>query len=136
RPNCGATVFAGLGPRGTNFMPRRLLALAAGLLALALSAAGAAAHPHVWVTSRSELVFKDGAVAAVRHAWTFDDMFSAQAAQGLDTNGDGTFTREELAPLAEVNVTSMADFDFFTFAESGDSAIGFGKPVDYFLEMK
>lgn len=117
-------------------MPGWMRALAAALGALAVSASVAAAHPHVWVTSKSQVIFKDGAVAAVRHAWTFDDMFSAQAVQGLDLNGDGVYTREELAPLAEINVTSMADFDFFTFAESGGNPIEFGKPVDYFLDIK
>lgn len=117
-------------------MPGWIAALVAGLGGLAISASAAVAHPHVWVTSKSQLIFKNGAVAAVRHAWTFDDMFSAQAAQGLDANGDGVFTREELAPLAEVNVTSMADFDFFTFAEAGGTPVDFGKPVDYFLDMK
>jgi ABC-type uncharacterized transport system substrate-binding protein len=117
-------------------MPGWVSALAAGLGALAISASAAAAHPHVWVTSKSQLIFEKGVATAIRHAWTFDDMFSAQAVQGLDVNNDGTYTREELAPLAEINVTSMADFDFFTFAESGGGAIAFGKPVDYFLDMK
>jgi ABC-type uncharacterized transport system substrate-binding protein len=37
------------------------------------------------------------------------------AVQGLDTNGDGVCSKEELKPLAEVNVTSLKDFDYFTF---------------------
>ena len=31
----------------------------------------------------------------------------------------GEFTREELAPLAEVNVTSLKEFDFFTYGQGG-----------------
>ena len=66
---------------------------------------GAQAHPHVWVTMRSEIVYTpDGTVTGVRHAWTFDDMFSAYALQGIETKAKGVFTREELAPLAEENV--------------------------------
>jgi len=55
--------------------------------ALALFAASAAqAHPHVWVTMKSELVYAgDGSVTGVRHAWTFDDMFSTFATQGLES---------------------------------------------------
>ena len=57
------------------------------LALLALFAAGKAqAHPHVWVTMKSELVYApDGSVTGVRHAWTFDDMFSTYATQGLES---------------------------------------------------
>jgi Protein of unknown function (DUF1007) len=57
------------------------------------------AHPHVWVTMTTELVYApDGSTTAVRHAWTFDDMFSTFAIQGLEQKTKGQFTREELAP--------------------------------------
>ena len=46
---------------------------------------------------RSELVYApDGTVTGIRHAWTFDDMFSAFATQGIDSKKRGVFTREEL----------------------------------------
>ncbi|MBB3972599.1 DUF1007 family protein [Hansschlegelia beijingensis] len=100
-----------------------------------LVASEAFAHPHVWVTARSELVYgPEGRMTAVRHAWTFDDMFSSFATQGLDADGDGKLTREELAPLAEVNVTSLAEFKFFTFGKFGDKRVVFDTPVDYWLE--
>ena len=82
---------------------------------LVLAAGAASAHPHVWVTMKSELVYApDGSVTGVRHAWTFDDMFSVFATQGIEAKKKGEFTREELAPLAEVNVTSLKEYDFFT----------------------
>lgn len=115
-------------------MIRRLLF--AGLAAAALCPAPAAAHPHVWVTARSEIVYgPDGRMSAIRHAWTFDEMFASFATQGLDANGDGKLTREELAPLAEVNVTSLKEFGFFTFSKNGEKKVVFGEPVDYWLEM-
>ena len=57
------------------------------LAALVLFVAGEAqAHPHVWVTMKSELVYgADGSATGVRHAWTFDDMFSTFATQGLES---------------------------------------------------
>ena len=55
----------------------------------------------------------DGTVTGVRHAWTFDDMFSAFATQGLEQKTKGTFTREELTPLAKVNVKSLKDYWVF-----------------------
>jgi ABC-type uncharacterized transport system substrate-binding protein len=96
-----------------------LLALAS----LALAATAARAHPHVWITMKSEVVYgPDGAATGVRHHWTFDDLFSAYATQGLDAKAKGEFTREELAPLAQVNVESLKDFDYFTFAKANGRA--------------
>ncbi|MFD1330984.1 DUF1007 family protein [Methylopila musalis] len=116
-------------------MSRRRIALA-GVVAAALAPAPALAHPHVWVTARSEIVYgPDGRMSAIRHAWTFDEMFASFATQGLDADGDGKLTREELAPLAEVNVTSLKEFGFFTFSKNGETKVVFGDPVDYWLEM-
>jgi ABC-type uncharacterized transport system substrate-binding protein len=95
----------------------------------------ASAHPHVWVTMSSELIYAaDGSVTGVRHAWTFDDAFSVFATQGLESKKRGIFTREELAPLAEVNVTSLKEYDFFTFAKADGKKAPFNEPVDYYLE--
>src|SRR5215475_14775232 len=93
----------------------RFLALV--LVAVGLLGAQAQAHPHVWVTMKSEIVYgADGAATGVRHAWTFDDMFSTYATQGLASKEKGKFTREELASLAQVNVDSLKEFDYFTYA--------------------
>src|SRR5262249_16471597 len=109
-----------------------LLALAS----LGLSSA-AQAHPHVWVTMMSEVVYApDGSVTGVRHAWQFDDMYSTFATQGLEAKKKGEFTREELPPLAEVNVTSLKEFDYFTFARAAGKKARFAEPTDYWLEYK
>ena len=94
------------------------------------------AHPHVWATVRSEILLDDhGQITGVRHAWTFDEFYSAMAVQGLDTNGDGTFSKAELQPLAEVNVKSLKDFDYFTFVHIGDGdALPLKPPQDYSLD--
>jgi ABC-type uncharacterized transport system substrate-binding protein len=113
-----------------------VLALAAGATFIAV-AGEAAAHPHVWVTIRSELVFAaDGSVTGVRHAWTFDDMFSVFATQGIEAKKKGHFTRAELAPLAQVNVTSLKEYDFFTFAKADGRTLEFNEPpVGYYLDF-
>ena len=93
--------------------------LSAWLLAigLALGAGGAQAHPHVWITATSELLYApDGSITGVRHAWTFDDMFSAYAVQGLEAKTKGAYSREELAALAQTNVESLKEYAYFTFA--------------------
>ena len=112
-------------------------ALLAMTVALVTSAGPASAHPHVWVTAASELIYaSDGSISGVRHAWTFDDMFSTYALQGIETKTKGVYTREELAPLAQTNVESLKEFGFFTFAKADGKKEKFLEPVDYFLEHK
>ena len=111
-----------------------LLSLAFGVV---LGAAAAEAHPHVWITAKSEVVYApDGSITGVRHAWTFDDMFSTYALQGITTKTKGVYTREELAPLAQTNVESLKEFSFFTFAKADGKKSKFVEPVDYYLEYK
>jgi len=101
-------------------------------------AAPAAAHPHVWVTMRSELLYApDGSVTGVRHHWAFDDMFSAFATQGLQSKVKGQFTREELAPLAKVNVESLKEYAYFTYATADGKKAPLSDPLpDYWLDYK
>jgi ABC-type uncharacterized transport system substrate-binding protein len=116
---------------------RILRPLALGLLALSFAASAAQAHPHVYVTMKSEIVYDaEGRMTGIRHHWTFDDMFSSYATQGLESKEKGKFTREELQPLAEVNVTSLKEFDFFTQGKMDGKKAEFEQPVDYFLEQK
>lgn len=114
--------------------------LARALVGVALLAActnPATAHPHVWVTAASELIYgPNGTVTAIRHAWTFDDMFSTYALQGTESKKKGVYTREELAPLAQTNVESLKEYGFFTFARVDSQKQPFLTPTDYFLEYR
>ena len=114
-------------------MTIRILLLA--LLTLAF-AHPARAHPHVWVTMKTELVYAgDGTVTGVRHHWAFDDMFSAFATQGLESKEKGKFTREELSPLAKVNVESLKEYDYFTYATADGKKAPLTDPQpDYWLD--
>ena len=98
----------------------------------------ARAHPHVWVTMKSEVVYApDGTATGIRHAWSFDDMFSAFATQGLDSKEKGKFTREELAPLAKVNIESLKEYDYFTYAMADGKKAEMSDPLpDYWLDYK
>lgn len=115
---------------------RHLAKLAAIALASTCPAPPATAHPHVWVTSHSIVVFVAGAITALRFEWTFDDGYSAMAVEGLDANKDGNYDRQELADLAKVNMDGLKEFDYFTRAAVGNSPIAFGDPTDAWLEYQ
>jgi ABC-type uncharacterized transport system substrate-binding protein len=116
-------------------MTFRILLLA--LLTLVF-AAPAHAHPHVWVTMKSEVIYApDGTVTGIRHAWSFDDMFSTFATQGLESKEKGKFTREELAPLAKVNVESLKEYDYFTYATADGVKVPMADPLpEFWLDYK
>jgi ABC-type uncharacterized transport system substrate-binding protein len=114
-----------------RYFMRTILAVA-GFLP---GAADACAHPHVWVTMQDELVYApDGSLTGVRYNWTFDDMFSAFATQGIEAKKAGEFTREDLAPLAKENIASLKDFGYFTFAKANGKKVELKEPTDYYLD--
>lgn len=118
--------------RGPFFLS--LFVIAAALLG---SAPKAAAHPHVWATVRSNILFgPDHKVTGVRHAWTFDEFYSAMAVQGLDADGDGKYSEKELDPLAKVNIDSLQEFGYFTFVreKGNDKFLPLKPPEDYSID--
>jgi ABC-type uncharacterized transport system substrate-binding protein len=120
-------------------MMRNLLRCSCRIGLVVLSAAGAAsnaaAHPHVFVDARAEILFDaQGRMTRVRHVWEFDRAFSAYAALGLDTDGNGKLSGKELAPLAKINVNSLKAYAFFTFLTVGGDRLEFKFPDKYFLD--
>ena len=84
----------------------------------------------------SELVYApDGTITGIRQAWAFDDMFSAFATQGLESKEKGKFTRDELAPLAKVNIESLKEYDYFTYATADGAKAELSDPAPgYWLD--
>jgi ABC-type uncharacterized transport system substrate-binding protein len=111
----------------------RLAIAAFAALALGGIPGHAVAHPHVLIDAHTELVFNaQGQLTGVTNVWDFDDAFSAFAIQGYDRKGDGNPTREELQPLAKINLSSLAEYGYFTRVTLAGTAIPFGPPKDYF----
>ncbi len=116
------------------FKPAWRGAAASAILAASMTAA--VAHPHVWVTYETQILFDKGTITGVDHIWSFDDMYTTMAIEGLDKNNDGTYSREELAELAKVNLEGLKDFEYFTFAKLGTEPLKFAAPKDAWLEHK
>jgi len=100
------------------------------LLPLLLWSLPAGAHPHVMVAVTSEVIFADGKVAGIRHHWTFDDMYSAFVTANLGKDGKDP-TTAELQPVAQTNVESLKEFDYFTVPKMNGKKAIFGAPKDY-----
>ena len=116
-------------------MLRRILGIV--MIGLGLGCGTAQAHPHVFVTAAIAIRFDvTGKLTGVDETFTFDDVFSSFSTQGLDTNGDGKLSREELAPLATTNITAMKEFDYYTYASHGKDWRDFDDPKDYWPEDK
>ncbi len=92
--------------------------------ALALGTGAAEAHPHIWIDAKARISFNDaGELVAIHNSWTFDSAFSVWQTQGLDTNGDGVTSSEEMQELADENVRGLADYGFYTLAGEGDESL-------------
>jgi ABC-type uncharacterized transport system substrate-binding protein len=89
-------------------------AIGLGLLTLALTG-HAFAHPHVYVDMATSIAMTpDGKIKGVVLNWAFDDAYAQVALEGMDANGDGTYSPEELAQLTKENLESIADYGYFT----------------------
>jgi ABC-type uncharacterized transport system substrate-binding protein len=79
----------------------------------------------------------DGSITGIDHDWAFDDMFSAFAVQGLESKVKGQFTKDELAPLAKVNVESLKEYKYFTYVTADGVKTPLTDPAPgYWLDYK
>ena len=96
----------------------------------------ASAHPHVWVTVRSQIAFTpEGKVGSIIHDWTFDEMYSSFAVQGLAQPGQ-LAKREDFAPLAKENAGGLAQIGYFTTLKIAGKALDFGTVTEYWMEER
>jgi len=112
---------------------RRIFVTAAVMTAVALALAKqASAHPHVWITMRSDVVFNDKAeVSSIAIEWTFDDGYAQVALDGLDTNGDGVYSQSELEPLTQENLKSLKDYNYFVAPRVNGKVVPIRDPLEY-----
>ena len=112
-------------------LPRRCATVAIGLALSCLAAWPAEAHPHVWATMHSTLLFTPkGLVSGVAVDWTFDEAYTKVAVTDLDVNNDGTYSADELAPLTKVNLSSLKTYGYFIFFRKNGEVQKLGDATD------
>lgn len=114
----------------------RILAVQFAVLAPVALSTPLAAHPHVWVSVETTVVYENGRITGFQNRWTFDEGYTAMAIEGLDANNDGLYDRSELAELAQVNIDGLKEFNYFTYAKLNDTPLQIGAPRDYWLDHK
>ena len=90
------------------------------------------AHPHVWIDGHLTLLFNSqGQVTALRHAWKFDELFSAFSLQGITREKNGVIPATELKNLTDQWMQNLADpaSHFFTTVSQGGTTVALQKPV-------
>lgn len=97
------------------------------LFLLLLGTAPAFAHPHVWIDMTADLAFDNSKkLDALTIAWTFDEFYSAFAVQDFKKLPDGRYDPADLAKLADVNLTNLKDWNYFTEVTAGGKKVKLG----------
>ena len=92
----------------------------------------AQAHPHVWIEMQSDVVFTDdGLIKGVDLEWTFDDAYTQVALEGLDADGDGLYSQDELAPLTRENIKNLQEYEYFTVMRANGEQQKIGEVTDF-----
>ncbi len=107
---------------------RRALTAITAVLATATTAA---AHPHVWVDAAAALIVEDGKVVAIRHGWSFDPEYTKSMTAQYDSNKDGRLSPEELAPLDQINIAALKQFQHFTDVRANGTKVPVEGPHNY-----
>lgn len=108
-------------------MPQRLLSAALVLLASALSAPQAAAHPHMFVEARAELLLDDaGRLVGVRSVMIIDELTTLFTLEGYGIlTLDEPLTEAQRAEIGAGMVDGLAAYDYFTDLQLGDERQSF-----------
>jgi ABC-type uncharacterized transport system substrate-binding protein len=94
------------------------------VFSMAMLAKPAFAHPHLWVETHADIVFDaKGHIIGIDVHWTFDDFYSLSALDGLDTNGDGNYSQDELQLLVRDTLDDLRGYDYFVHVLNGEKQV-------------
>ena len=111
-------------------------ALQLAIAALLCSGVSAHAHPHVWVTTETTVLYENGAFVGLRHKWSFDEQYSASAVEELGKSKDAKYGRDELAEMAKADIEGLKETGYFTNPRLAGQKVQMGEARDYWLEYK
>ncbi len=94
---------------------------AVAAFALCLLAAPLAAHPHMFLESRAEIVLNSGELSGVWLEWTLDSFFSADLIHGYDLDRNGSFDAAETRALEQGAFVNLRHYHYFTFIRVGSA---------------
>jgi len=103
--------------------------------ALALAAAPALAHPHVWVDHSVVLRMGPAGVEGVRLTWRFDPLFSSLVLREFDKDGDRLFSPSEIQAIESKHLANLKAFGYFTVIKV-DGAVVTATPKDFQASVK
>ncbi|MEM7171099.1 MAG: DUF1007 family protein [Pseudomonadota bacterium] len=118
------------------FLPKYLRGFSLGLLLVAAMPQATQAHPHAWIDITVDVQLNDKAEAvALEQTWLFDEYYTAFATEGMDSNGDGQPDPDKLAELLELNMSNLADYQYFTRVDGAGGSVGFDEVMEMASEM-
>lgn len=100
-------------------------------VAMFMAAPLAQAHPHVFVETGLTLVADDaGRLIGVEVSWTYDDFYSLLLLEdmGLDPEGDGELTVEELTTLDGFDLNWIEGYLGDLYLTAGNASVELGRP--------
>jgi len=72
-------------------------------------------HPHIFIDNKITIVFDQKGLAGFNLDWVFDKVFSASIIHDFDLNGDGIFSKTEIAAIKENAFSNLSNFNYFCF---------------------
>lgn len=110
---------------------------AASLCAVAFSPERVSSHPHAWIDIKVDVLFDDdGRAVGLREHWLFDEFYTAFALEGLGVAGRTEPSQEMLDEIVRLNVTNLADFNYFTDVLYGEDKVTFAEASDTIGSMQ
>lgn len=100
-------------------------------LVFTMAAGPAQAHPHVWVTGASTLVFENNLLSRISMRWQFDAFFSQVLTGDFDTDKDGKLNAEETEAMKQQVFTSLRDYGYFTHLRVNDAETAFDRVENF-----